>query len=95
MLLLFDPFMLLPFILFLFPSCRESVLSLASEIEVGCFKTSYGGDLVVTLSPVSGYILALRQTISGCVPAFLLSKLMSMKAILVLLIPQHSLIWSV
>jgi hypothetical protein len=70
MLSLFDPFMLLPLILFLFPSCRESVLSLASEIEVYCFKTSYDGDLVATLSPVSGYILALRQTISGCAPAY-------------------------
>jgi hypothetical protein len=68
MLSLFDPFMLLPFILFVFSSCRESVLSLASEIEVDRFKTSYGGDLVATLSSVSGYILALRQTISGCVP---------------------------
>jgi hypothetical protein len=43
MLSLFDPFMLLPFILFVFSSCRESVLSLASEIEVDRFKTSYGG----------------------------------------------------
>jgi hypothetical protein len=43
MLSLFDPFMMLPFILFLFPSYRESYLSLAGEIEVDRFKTSYGG----------------------------------------------------